>query len=61
VLIEELKGRLTNLRAATKLHLKTKSYGFAEVTSSMMAAYEYLLQNINKGLYDVLPKDKKHG
>lgn len=62
LLVRMVKDRMTSLRGATRYHIATKAYGSAESTSCIFATYERLLQDITRGLYDVvLPKDAKNG
>lgn len=59
ILVRALKSKITNLKATTKYYIKTRQYGLAEGVSAVVMASEYLLHEIKKGLYDVVPKVKR--
>jgi hypothetical protein len=59
MLTRALKSKITNLKATTKHYIRTRQYGLAEGVSAVVMSSEYLLHEIDKGLYDVLPKGKQ--
>jgi hypothetical protein len=56
LLIKSTKDKLVNLKAALKAHIRLKNYWQSAECRSIIETYEFLLVQINKGLYDVIPK-----
>jgi len=60
LLMKELKARIKELNALTKLHIRNKRYVEAGGTHGLWAAYEYISNRIERGIYDSTPKED-HG
>ena len=60
-LVKAIKLRVSSLKAATRSHAKGRQFGRALEADAMVTAYLYLLQGVDKGLFDTLPKEKSNG
>lgn len=53
LLIKELKGRIKELKRMSRSCVAIKVYGQAGEYSAMASAYEYLLDRVLRGIYNI--------
>ena len=56
LLMRELKAHMKELKTVTRAHVRSKRYAEATVTSTLLIAYDYLYNRIERGIYDVMPR-----
>jgi len=58
LLVQYLKARQKYLKRSIKEHVQRKQYGDAAFLKGLMDAYWMMAEDIEKGIYDVIPKEK---